>query len=116
MGVVKKLPDIEPDQSGIPLQTFEVSVQLYLILNDTPNLSYTVGQLKKIINTKYNENLGYKRIRQICEHLAQRGNIVERRGYHPFSNKESRVYQANEQATVLMDSTLYRVARRIELL
>jgi hypothetical protein len=105
---------LEPDSSGIPLQAFELSLEVYIMLHDVPAVSFTLAQIKKMINDKYNENVGYKRIRQICEGMAQRGRISELKQINPANGTPCRTYQANGKSTVLMDSQIWRIAKRIE--
>lgn len=59
-----------------PLKTCEVSVELYILFRENPNVNFTVTALVDIVNLRYKTNLTIQRVYQILTAMENRGRIT----------------------------------------
>ena len=84
------------DKKPTPLEQYEISVHVYLLLQSKPKIEFSSRQVLKILNEEFNDNITYRRIQQILQGLAARGLIYlkkregNRTNYFRISKQEQR--------------------------
>lgn len=105
--------DKAPNKNLLPLQGFEIALEIYLLLKSTPNLSYTVLNIRDALLNTYGEKIRTRRIKQVCDGLTHRKRIVRVKRINPITRVLVSSYKATEDKTVMIDSHLFELSKLI---
>lgn len=92
-----------------PLQAFELSLEIYLLIHKSPEIAFTAKEIRRIFFQHTKQNIRIDRIKQILNSMESRGRCVSEMRYNPHKNAKFKVYSAKPD-TVSLDSDLMEIS------
>jgi len=108
-----ELTDIAHGGDLNPLQTAEISTEIYVLLNEEPRIGYPAKTIVKILNARYNSNLKLKSVKHRLDVLHQRGRCFKTERRNPDHHNNITVYHAVRGPFILLESPAYRIAQAL---